>query len=65
MSVTRIEGGNTWNVLPQTVELEGTVRTHSDAVRRQMPDKIRQVIDGIAAALGAQAELRWQPGRRR
>lgn len=62
VSVTRIEGGNTWNVLPQTVELEGTVRTHSDAVRRQMPDKIRQVIDGIAAALGAQAELRWQPG---
>lgn len=48
-------------MLPQTVELEGTVRTHSDAVRRQMPDKIRQVIDGIAAALGAQAELRWQP----
>ncbi len=62
VSVTRIEGGNTWNVLPQTVELEGTVRTHSDAVRRQVPDKIRQVIDGIAAALGAQAELRWQPG---
>ena len=62
VSVTRIEGGNTWNVLPQTVELEGTVRTHSDAVRRQVPDKIRQVIDGVAAALGAQAELRWQPG---
>lgn len=62
VSVTRIEGGNTWNVLPQTVELEGTVRTHSDAVRRQVPDKIRQVIDGVAAALGAQAELHWQPG---
>ncbi|MBF4190240.1 amidohydrolase, partial [Serratia ureilytica] len=27
-----------------------------------MPDKIRQVIDGVAAALGAQAELHWQPG---
>ena len=62
VSVTCIEGGNTWNVLPQTFELEGTVRTHSDAVRRQVPDKIRQVIDGVAAALGAQAELHWQPG---
>ncbi|MNS90492.1 putative hydrolase YxeP [compost metagenome] len=62
VSVTRIEGGNTWNVLPQTVELEGTVRTHSDAVRRQVPDKIRQVINGVAASLGAEAELRWQAG---
>ncbi len=55
VSVTRIEGGNTWNVLPQTVELEGTVRTHSDAVRRQVPDKIRQVIDA--------SPPRWRPGR--
>ncbi|AGB81430.1 amidohydrolase [Serratia sp. FGI94] len=62
VSVTRIEGGNTWNVLPQTVELEGTVRTHNGDVRRQVPDKIRQVIDGVAASLGAQAELSWHPG---
>ncbi|MEB6335946.1 M20 peptidase aminoacylase family protein [Serratia rhizosphaerae] len=62
VSVTRIEGGNTWNVLPQTVELEGTVRTHNGDVRRQVPDKIRRVIDGVAASLGAQAELCWHPG---
>ncbi|PVW85994.1 amidohydrolase, partial [Klebsiella pneumoniae] len=29
LSVTRIQGGNTWNVLPESVELEGTLRTHS------------------------------------
>ena len=27
ISVTRIEAGNTWNVVPETAELEGTVRT--------------------------------------
>ncbi|MCW2474011.1 amidohydrolase [Candidatus Symbiopectobacterium sp. NZEC151] len=62
VSVTRIEGGNTWNVLPQTVELEGTVRTYSTQVREQVPDMMRQVIHGTAAALGAQAELVWHPG---
>ncbi|WP_034950529.1 amidohydrolase [Erwinia oleae] len=62
VSVTRIEGGNTWNVLPQTVELEGTVRTHNDRIREGIPTRIRQVIDGVAAAMGARAELIWQPG---
>ncbi|KAB8308928.1 amidohydrolase [Rouxiella chamberiensis] len=62
VSVTRIEGGNTWNVLPQTVELEGTVRTHNDAVREQIPERIRQVISGVATALGAKAELHWFGG---
>lgn len=62
VSVTRIEGGNTWNVLPQTVELEGTVRTHNDAVREQIPERIRQVISGVATALGAKAELNWFGG---
>jgi amidohydrolase len=27
LSVTRVQGGNTWNVLPEQVELEGTLRT--------------------------------------
>jgi len=62
VSVTRIEGGNTWNVLPQHVELEGTVRTYSDSIRGQVPDKIRQVIGGVAASMGAEAELIWSPG---
>src|SRR5476649_2849485 len=62
VSVTRIEGGNTWNVLPQEVFLEGTVRTHNAEIREQVPEKIRQVISGVAQALGAEAELFWFPG---
>lgn len=62
VSVTRIAGGNTWNVLPQQVELEGTVRTHDNAIRATLPEAMRQIIHGIAAASGATAELVWQPG---
>ena len=62
LSVTRFTAGNTWNVLPQTLELEGTVRTHNDGIRAVIPDKIRHLIQGIASGYGAQAELEWIAG---
>ncbi|OAB46697.1 amidohydrolase [Paenibacillus glacialis] len=62
VSVTRICGGNTWNVLPEAVELEGTVRTYNEEIRHLIPEKIKQIINGIAAAAGAEAELHWYPG---
>lgn len=62
VSVTRFTAGNTWNVLPQTVELEGTVRTHNDAIREAIPQRIRSLIEGIAGSFGATATLDWQPG---
>ncbi|MCU5774463.1 amidohydrolase [Erwiniaceae bacterium BAC15a-03b] len=62
VSVTRFSAGNTWNVLPQTVELEGTVRTHNNAIRQQIPQRIEAIINGIAAGFGAEAELEWQAG---
>lgn len=62
VSVTRFSAGNSWNVLPQEVELEGTVRTHNDAIRAAMPHKMRQLAGSIAAGFGAQAELDWIAG---
>ena len=62
VSVTRFTAGNTWNVLPQTVELEGTVRTHNNAIRAQIPDKIRALTSGIASGFGARVELEWLAG---
>ncbi|MHA0856728.1 amidohydrolase [Paenibacillus sp. CMAA1364] len=60
--VTRINGGFTWNVLPEKVELEGTVRTHNEEIRRLIPIQMTRLIEGIAAAAGAEAELHWYPG---
>lgn len=62
LSVTRFSAGNTWNVLPQSLELEGTVRTHNDAIRAAIPQKITALINGIAAGYGASAELEWIAG---
>lgn len=62
LSVTHLEGGNTWNVIPTTAYLEGTVRTHKTETRNFIPEKMRQVIKGIADSFGATAELKWYPG---
>lgn len=40
ISVTRLEAGNTWNVLPQTAQMEGTVRTFQEHVRDGIPAKM-------------------------
>lgn len=62
LSVTRINGGFTWNVLPEKVELEGTVRTYNEEIRRQIPIQMTRIIEGTAAAAGAEAKLHWYPG---
>ncbi len=62
LSVTRINGGFTWNVLPEKVELEGTVRTYNEEIRLQIPMQMTRIIEGIAAGAGAEAQLHWYPG---
>ncbi|MFX3619531.1 MAG: amidohydrolase [Sporolactobacillus sp.] len=59
ISVTRLEAGNTWNVLPQTAQMEGTVRTFQETVRDGIPAKMDRVVRGVAQALGAKAELHY------
>ena len=62
VSVTRIQGGNTWNVLPESVELEGTVRTHRDDIQQQVEKRISDIAAGLASAFGAQIEVEWFNG---
>ncbi|WMY76519.1 amidohydrolase [Buttiauxella selenatireducens] len=62
VSVTRIQGGNTWNVLPESVELEGTVRTHRADIQQQVEKRISEIAAGLASAFGAQIEVEWFNG---
>lgn len=62
VSVTRINGGNTWNVIPDKVELEGTVRSMEKDDRIFVEKRMREIAEHTAAAYGANAELLWYPG---
>lgn len=52
VSVTQIHGGDTWNVIPETVVLRGTTRSFSPAVRDQIEPAIRRVAKAPAAPAG-------------
>lgn len=62
VSVTRIHGGNTWNVIPDKVELEGTVRSMDKEDRVFIEKRMCGIAENTAAAYGAKAELLWYPG---
>jgi len=45
------------NIIPEMVDLEGTIRTISEPMRASVAGWVRQVADGVAAAHGATIEL--------
>jgi amidohydrolase len=62
VSITRVTGGTTNNIIPDKVELEGTIRTVSPETRAAVGRLVHQVADGIAAAHGATIDLEIVPG---
>jgi amidohydrolase len=60
VSVTQIHGGDTWNVIPDSVVLRGTTRSFDPKVRDALEPAIRRVAEGTCASLGATMELRYE-----
>ncbi len=61
VSVTKFHGGDAYNVIPETVELAGTVRTLKKEVRRDgASERLHAICEGIAAAYGATDRCRLQ-----
>src|SRR3984893_16057966 len=59
VSVTQIHGGDTWNVIPETVVLRGTTRSFESAVRDMIEPAIRRIAEGACASLGARIEMHY------
>lgn len=61
VTVGTVHGGDAFNVIPAQVELSGTIRTYSPQVRETVLRRVREVIEGVAAACGAATELEIVP----
>ncbi len=57
VTVGRIEGGVRNNIIPESVELEGTIRTFDAATRTDIHRRIRRTAENIAEAAGATADV--------
>ncbi len=62
VTIGRIQAGTTNNVIAETAELLGTIRTLSAHRRAAVQQGLRRVAEGIAAAHGARAEVRFTEG---
>ena len=62
ISVTRLEAGTAYNIIPDEVSLMGTMRTHREATREALKCRMEETIRGVASAFGAEAEFEFIPG---
>jgi hippurate hydrolase len=62
VSVCSVKAGDTFNVIPQTVTLLGTVRTLSPEVRDLAETRIRAITESVCTAFGAKVEVDYSRG---
>jgi hippurate hydrolase len=62
ISICEFHAGNARNVIPQTAELRGTIRTLTPEVRKQVEQRIREVVAGVAQMTGARIDLVYERG---
>ncbi len=59
VSITHIEAGNTWNVIPTEVFLEGTIRTYTKEAREIAKRRFEEIAQGIANTFNVKASVKW------
>ncbi|HWP04014.1 MAG TPA: amidohydrolase [Gemmatimonadaceae bacterium] len=60
VTVGSFRGGVRTNIVPDSVELSGTIRTFDERVRAALHEKLERTVQSIAAASGARATVRIQ-----
>lgn len=60
LSVTRIEGGHSHNVLPAEVQITGTVRSFDAAAQDRIEAALRATCQGVALASGTEVQVNYQ-----
>jgi len=61
VSIGAINGGVRHNIIPESVEMLGTMRTFSPAMRQDIIDRIQRTVEHVAAANGASATFELDP----
>lgn len=62
LTVGSLSAGTTSNVIPETAELVGTIRTVDELVRLGVLQRVTRVCEGIAAAHGCDVEIELSSG---
>src|SRR6516165_5264350 len=60
LSITKIDGGDAYNVIPESARMGGTVRAMKREVLSTMEAALKRVAVGVAESLGAKAEVDYR-----
>jgi len=52
ISITRMRGGDAYNVVPERAELSGTIRTFREDTRERLIRRLEEIVQGIGLAQG-------------
>lgn len=58
ISVTAVRAGEAFNVIPQTAELRGTIRSFRPEVRENVLKRLEQIAHGVGEAMGCRVDLK-------
>ncbi len=59
ISVCKISGGEVFNIIPEEVQLTGTVRTLDDETREKIKTEMKKKVEMLSAAFGCSANLQY------
>ena len=62
ITIGSLHGGVRSNIIPESVEMEGTIRTFDEQIRADIAGRIKQTVEMIAKSAGASAEVAITPG---
>lgn len=61
VTIGQIHGGSAHNIIPNTVEMIGTIRTLNENTRTLIPEKLETIARNIAQAYGGNIEFNYTP----
>ena len=59
LSITHIEAGTTWNVLPQNGFFEGTIRSFSPSSQKKLKEDFIKIVENTAENFDARVSITW------
>jgi amidohydrolase len=61
VSITQVESGETFNVIPASARLRGTIRTLAPETRTTVMRRVEEVAQGVASAMQCEAAIKIEP----
>ena len=62
VTVGAIHGGQAPNIVPERIEMRGTVRAMDPELRERLPEMLEELVRGVTSAMGATYELDYARG---